>query len=78
MIYIYIYIYIYINNIIQPVQKLILLRAITAGVLSFSGLIVYMKTFLESDWLRAVQVQGNTVLKKGSTVICTELSCFGQ
>jgi hypothetical protein len=27
-----------------------------------------MKKFLDSDWLRAVQFQGNTVQKKGNTV----------
>ena len=32
-----------------------------------------MKKFLDSDWLRAVQFQGNTVPKKGNTIICSEL-----
>ena len=38
-----------------------------------------MKKFFDSDWLRAVQFQGDTVQKKGNTVICTELpnSAFG-
>ena len=27
-----------------------------------------MKKFLDSDWLRGVQFQGNTVPKKGNTV----------
>ena len=41
---------------------------------------MYMKKFLnrlEFDWLRAVQLQGNTVLKKGDTQICTELPFIG-
>ena len=36
-----------------------------------------MKTFLETDWLRAVQFQGNTVPKEGNSVICTELLFLG-
>ena len=31
-------------------------------------LIIYMKKFLDSDWLRAVQFIVNTVQKKGNTV----------
>ena len=36
-----------------------------------------MKKFLDPDWLRAVQSQGNTAQKK-VTVICTELVLFGK
>ena len=36
-----------------------------------------MKKFLEFDWLRAVQFQGNIVQKKSNTVICTKLPFFG-
>ena len=36
-----------------------------------------MKKFLDSDWLREVQFQGNTVPKKGNIVICIELLFFG-
>ena len=28
---------------------------------------------MDSDWLRAVQIQGSTVQKKSNTVICSEL-----
>ena len=34
------------------------------------------KLVIESDWLKAVQSQGNTAQKK-VTVICTELVLFG-
>ena len=34
--------------------------------------------FLHSDGLRTVQFQGNTVQKKGNTVICNELPFFWQ
>ena len=32
-----------------------------------------MEKFLGSDWLRAIEFQGNTVQRKGKTIICTEL-----
>ena len=31
-------------------------------------LIIYMKTFLDCDWLREMQLFGNTVEKKGNLV----------
>ena len=41
-------------------------------------IIVYMKKFLDFDWLRAVQFQSNSaVSKKGNTVICTKLPFLG-
>ena len=33
---------------------------------ALSPCLIYMKKFLDSDWLRAVQFQGNTVQEKGS------------
>ena len=40
-------------------------------------MILYMKTFLEFDWLRAVQFQGNTVPGNGYRVICFSEPFFG-
>ena len=34
----------------------------------FSLLIIYMKKFLDSDWLREMQFLGNTMQKKGNSV----------
>ena len=34
---------------------------------AFTLIIIYIKKFLDSDWLRAVQFQGSTVPKKGDT-----------
>ena len=45
--------------------------------LSVKHWIIYLKKFLESDWLRAVQFQGNTVQKKGNKVICIQLPSSG-
>ena len=35
---------------------------------NFSRLIIYMKKFLNCDWLREMQFFGNTVQKKGNLV----------
>ena len=35
---------------------------------SFLNLIIYMKKFLHSDWLRAVQFFSKTVQKRGNSV----------
>ena len=40
---------------------------------SITTVMIHMKKFLNSDWRRAVQFPGNTLAKKGNTVICTEL-----
>ena len=37
-----------------------------------------MKKFLKYDRLRAKKFQGNKMLKKGNTVICTEVLIFGS
>ena len=34
---------------------------------------MYVKKILDSDWLRALQFQGNRVQQQGNTVTCCEL-----
>ena len=58
----------YTNNFIKNVQQCFH---------PVSGLITNMEKFLDSDLRRAVQFQGNTVQKKGNTVICTGLPFSG-
>ncbi len=47
----------FVSSVYQDIQKC-----------SITLLIIYMKKFLHSDWLRAVQFLGNTVPKKRNSV----------
>ena len=41
---------------------------VISGQQKFKILIIYMKKFLDCDWLREMQFLGNTVQKKGNLV----------
>ena len=58
----------------QGLKKWLCLLAVPSSALespadpTFMALIIYMKKFLDYDWLREMQFLGNTVQKKGNLV----------